>query len=196
MSFRIEEKLSISRESLLDFKVFLNKNSAKRIYNTRTVESLYFENNNLQMFNDSIEGLLPRKKIRIRNYPLEKKNTYALEYKISSVEGRYKTKKILKSFEVENFINLGILDQQYGVCYPSINIKFIRDYYLMNDVRITIDQDIMYRKFTSKNKKNDHKIIVELKAAITKDSDDLIKSFPMQRTRFSKYCNGVTLLKI
>ena len=195
MSFRIEEKLLISRETLFDFKDFLNKNSAKRIYNTRIIESLYFENNNLQMFNDSIEGLLPRKKIRIRNYPLEKKDTHALEYKISSVEGRFKTKKILKSAEVENYKNLGILDQQYGVCYPSINIKFIRDYYLMNDVRITIDQDIMYNKFTSITKKNDHKIIVELKAAITKNSDELIKSFPMQRTRFSKYCNGIILLK-
>ena len=34
-------------------------------------------------------------------------------------------------------------------------------------------------------------IIVELKTSMKKNLDDLIRDFPFQRTRFSKYCNGV-----
>ena len=47
------------------------------------------------MYNDSIEGLTPRKKIRVRNYPNTQDNKMYLEIKISSVEGRFKTRKII-----------------------------------------------------------------------------------------------------
>ena len=60
--------------------------------NYRKVKSIYFDNNLLELYKDSIEGSNPRKKIRIRNYP-EHKNNYLLEKKISSIEGRYKTSK-------------------------------------------------------------------------------------------------------
>jgi hypothetical protein len=45
------------------------------------------------MYDDSIEGLAPRKKIRVRNYPEKSNDTFQLETKISSIEGRYKTAK-------------------------------------------------------------------------------------------------------
>ena len=76
MSFRIEEKLMISHEHLVDFKEFIFQKNAKTIYPGRKITSLYFENNKNQMYDDSIEGLVPRKKIRIRHYPAEKKRVY------------------------------------------------------------------------------------------------------------------------
>ena len=93
MSFRIEEKLYIRYENLLDFKNFLYKNSAKNLYEPRKIKSLYYDNLNLEMYTDSIEGNVPRKKIRIRNYPDNNDEKYYLEIKNSSVEGRYKTRK-------------------------------------------------------------------------------------------------------
>ena len=69
MSFRIEEKLYIKSEHLIDFKQFLIKRSAKQLYRPRLIKSLYFDNLNFDMCNDSIEGVVPRKKIRIREYP-------------------------------------------------------------------------------------------------------------------------------
>ena len=47
------------------------------------------------MYTDSIEGLTPRKKIRVRNYPTTQDANLYLEIKISSVEGRFKTRKIV-----------------------------------------------------------------------------------------------------
>ena len=68
MSFRIEEKLYIRPEHIIDFKEFLKKRSAKQLYKTRVIKSLYFDNLNFDMYTDSIEGVAPRKKIRIREY--------------------------------------------------------------------------------------------------------------------------------
>ena len=46
MSFRIEEKLYIKSEHLIDFKQFLIKHSAKQLYRPRLIKSLYFDNLN------------------------------------------------------------------------------------------------------------------------------------------------------
>ena len=65
----------------------------KKLYDDRIVNSLYFENISNSMFHDSEEGVVPRKKIRVRNYPQSKIEEYFLENKISSLEGRFKKKK-------------------------------------------------------------------------------------------------------
>ena len=69
MSFRIEEKLYIKEQNLIEFKDFISKKSPQKLFTPRKIESLYFDNVNLDMYNDSVEGIVPRKKIRIRKYP-------------------------------------------------------------------------------------------------------------------------------
>ena len=49
MSFRIEQKLYVNKENLLDFKEYLNKKSAKGIHVPRSIESLYFDNYRLTL---------------------------------------------------------------------------------------------------------------------------------------------------
>ena len=68
MSFRIEKKLFIKKENFFEFKKKLVSIGAKKIYKSRTINSLYFDNFKKEMFHDSLEGLTPRKKIRIRHY--------------------------------------------------------------------------------------------------------------------------------
>ena len=41
MSFRIEKKLFIKKEQLIEFKKFLFKKDVKQIYKPRVVESIY-----------------------------------------------------------------------------------------------------------------------------------------------------------
>ena len=89
MSFRIEEKILVNENDNFLVKKFLKLNSAKKLYNSRVVKSLYFDNNSFDMFQNSEEGIVPRKKIRIRSYP-KFNNKFFLEIKISSVEGRFK----------------------------------------------------------------------------------------------------------
>ena len=93
MSFRIEEKLLINDHQITEFKDFLIKKKAKKLFPGREIKSLYFENFDSEMYKDSIEGTVPRKKIRIRNYPKDKNSYFYYEMKISSPDGRYKSRK-------------------------------------------------------------------------------------------------------
>ena len=188
MSFRIEEKLYIIRENLIQFKEFLIKKSVKSIHYPREIKSLYFENMNLDLYKDSIEGLVPRKKIRIRNYPDDQDKRFYLEIKNSAIEGRYKTRKVINEKEFDLKKISGIYDNQYGVCYPKLYVNYIREYSIIDNVRISIDTNIKYKDFKTGYEVNDDRIIVELKTSINKNLDELIEDFPMQRIRFSKYC--------
>jgi len=191
MSFRIEQKLFIKKENLIQFKELLEKKRTKKLYQSRIIRSLYFDNLNLEMFDDSIEGITPRKKIRIRNYiDSNDKNLY-FEIKNSSIEGRFKTRRVIMDKELIEKKSSGILDNQYGVCYPKLYIQYVREYSIIGDVRISIDKDIQYKDYKTNVQFNDEKIIVELKTSINKDLDELIEDFPMERIRFSKYCFAV-----
>ena len=191
MSFRIEEKLSINNNSIVEFKSYLAKKTAKQIYKRRKIESLYFENHNYEMYNDSLEGLTPRKKIRVRNYPGTQDNKLYLETKISSVEGRFKTRVIIAKEKFDNLKTKGILDSQYGLCKPCLYVIYERDYFKFNDVRISVDNNIKYKLYSSNIFQSDQSSIVEIKTSIKKNLDKLIEDFPFQRKRFSKYCNAV-----
>ena len=194
MSFRIEQKLYVNKENLLDFKEYLNKKSAKGIHVPRSIESLYFDNYEFDTYRDSVEGLVPRKKFRVRYYPKNEDNKIYLEIKNSSVEGRFKKRKILNDNEFEEKIKFGIFDNQYGLCYPKIYVKYNREYYLFKDVRISIDTNIQYRSYDTNFTIRDDRVITELKTSINKNLDELTEDFPSHRIRFSKYCFGVEKL--
>ena len=191
MSFRIEEKLLINKYQLSEFKEYLISKGASKIFETRKINNLYFDNDKFEMFNDSIEGCLPRKKIRLRSYEDDRN---FLEIKISSTEGRYKTSNQIDLKKTNNMKNLGLFDKDYGSCKPVLIVEYTRDYFKYGDIRVTIDNDISYftkyRKFLGIDKNQ----IIELKASFKKDLNELMKDFPFPRSRFSKYTNGVEKL--
>lgn len=195
MSFRIEKKFFIKKENLFDFKKKLFLKNFKKLYQPRLVSSIYFDNNHFDMFNESIEGLTPRKKIRVRNYPNSNSSFFLLENKISSIEGRFKTSKKISKNKFEHLIKNGVLDKTYGTCKPIINIVYLREYLAAEDVRITVDTKINYNLFNKKQIKQDQNIIVELKTSKDKNLDELLENFPYQEIRFSKYCNGLEIFK-
>ena len=195
MSFRIEEKLYLRPENLIDFKKYIYNNSAEKLYKARKIKSLYFDNINLDMYNDSVEGLVPRKKIRVRNYPDDNDNNFYLEIKNSSVEGRFKTRKIIDKIELKKLKNHGILDSQYGTCFPTFKVSYEREYIKFKDVRLSIDKNIIYESYNKNNYFSEKRIIVEIKTSINKSADFLAEFFPFQRIRFSKYCFAVDALK-
>ena len=193
MSFRIEKKLFIKKENFFEFKKKLVDKGAKKIFKDRRVSSLYFDNLKKEMFNDSLEGLTPRKKIRVRNYPNDLARQLLFETKISSVEGRFKTNRLIKEEDFKNLKKNGIFDYKYGICKPVLNVNYIREYFKKDDVRITLDSNIFYRLHNTGFIKKDLQIIVELKTSINKNLDELFEIYPYQEIRFSKYCNGLEL---
>ena len=65
---RIEQKLEIDKSSYINIIEWLKFKKAEILYPERLVNSRYYDNYNLQMYYDTVEGLLPRKKIRLRTY--------------------------------------------------------------------------------------------------------------------------------
>ena len=184
MSFRIEEKIILKRRDLSILKKFVYENGGKIIFPKRKISSIYFDNKNFQSFHDSEEGCVPRKKIRIRNY--DKYKEYFLEIKINSNEGKFK-----KSFKIDqpnylNKIKKGHFDILYGNCNPLIEISYNREYFQLDDFRLTLDDDIGNNFFLDTDT-----LILEIKTKNLNIIDKHFKIIPMQRSRFSKYCKGV-----
>ena len=196
MSFRIEKKILINNLNLFDFKKKIFSLGVKHLFEKRKVQSLYFDNSFQKMYEDSIEGLAPRKKIRVRNYPEKSNDTFQLEKKISSIEGRYKTTKKISKNYFEKIKDNGYFDDKYGICKPLLNVIYEREYFKKDNIRITIDTNIEYNLYNNKFSKTDKNIIVELKTSKNQDIDDLFEQFPFQEIRFSKYCNGIDLFNI
>ena len=195
MSFRIEQKLLINFSQIFNFKKWLNEKGYKKLYDDRIVNSLYFENISNSMFHDSEEGIVPRKKIRVRNYPQNKIEEYFLENKISSLEGRFKKKESITKKELQKIEKIGYSDNLYSSCHPKLYITYTREYYNCETSRLTIDTNIIYRDYKNKNlKKKDTSIAVEIKTNPNHSLDELLQQFPFQRIRFSKYSRGFILL--
>ena len=68
MSYRIEEKLRVARGKIFQLRNWIIKNKGTILHPSRIINSVYFDNKDYSMYNQSMEGVLPRKKIRLRTY--------------------------------------------------------------------------------------------------------------------------------
>ena len=195
MSFRIEEKILLNSMQNNLLCKFLDENYSTKIHDDRIISSIYFDNKFFQMFKDSEEGCVPRKKIRLRKYSNLSQINH--EVKISSIEGRYKTSKIINENDYKKIIKKGIFDNTYGQCYPIIKISYKRKYIKVHTKRITLDTNIEYQDFISKKIVTDKfNQILEIKTSINDDTNQLNINFPFRRVRFSKYSEAIKRLKI
>ena len=196
MSFRKELKSIVSRNKFDLLKKWILQNNGEILHPERNINSLYLDNKNLSMYKDSIEGTVPRKKIRIRNYnnyPVFDLKNNKLELKISSAEGRYKTTKATGNI---NLFNFKINDITYGPCYPIICVTYKRIYYSVKKIRLTIDSNIVYRRVKFGKISNFLQVepynVIEIKYK-NFELDNLVKSFPFHFVRFSKYSRAIEL---
>ena len=198
MSFRLEEKIFIKNLSVFDFKKWLFSKGGKILYPPRLINSVYFDNK-LKMYLDSVEGVVPRKKIRIRTYNKNfflKSNSYKKEIKSTYYNYR---EKISKNFDIKSkSLNIYIYDKDYGVCKPILNVNYFRNYFELNKVRITLDENIIYNciknNYISEFGVRDNEKVIEIKSLNLNQYDYLKDLIPLSRSRFSKYCRGVELL--
>jgi len=129
MSFRIEAKIPLTLNDLNILRSTLLDKGMTSLYPKRFIRSIYFDNKYHDMFNESEEGVIPRKKMRIRNYPQKQETSFNLEIKISSEEGRFKTSRLLNLNEYESIIKNGYFDKDYGQIFPTIVVEYWREYF-------------------------------------------------------------------
>ena len=63
MSFRKEKKFILDPNNLIFFYQWIKENRCEQLYKNRKINSIYYDNKNFQMYHDSNEGVLPRKKL-------------------------------------------------------------------------------------------------------------------------------------
>ena len=160
--------------------------------------SIYFDNYKLSSYHDSMEGVIPRKKIRLRWYDniKNKLKNSNLEKKINSIEGKFK--KVEKATNPSNILKLGILDNGYGLCFPVLQVDYNREYFKIFDIRITVDTKIRYKNFKEEHffnqYHNDDEIVLEAKALNTNIKNFVDENIYFEKIRFSKYCNAIEKL--
>jgi SPX domain protein involved in polyphosphate accumulation len=197
MGFRLEDKIKFHISDYLKIKNEIRKNNGKILHPKRLVSSLYFDNKNLDMFIDSEEGNVPRKKIRYRSYPEENKNNFYFEKKINSAEAKYKKSSEKNTENFEQDIKNGILEPGYGLIEVKIKVSYYREYYLVDGTRLTLDYHINYSSPDGYNSKNDREsLILEVKSSdkIIEVQNKFLNTIPFRRERFSKYCEGINAL--
>tara|TARA_Y100000589_G_C27181083_1_gene640776 strand:+ start:2268 stop:2870 length:603 start_codon:yes stop_codon:yes gene_type:complete len=196
MSFRKELKFSLySNEMKLMKSNFLRKDF-KELFPGREINSCYFDTYNLDLFRLSLDGIYPRKKLRLRWYNNNKNNCFK-EQKVSSIEGRYKLSKIYEGFKFEDINKYKFFDQDYGILKPKILIRYTREYLVYKDLRFTFDFNIRYSDITGQTLKtiHDFKSVLEVKTKPNISNDYINSILGRIDSGFSKYSRGIIFLK-
>lgn len=192
MSFRKEKKYRLSKSDFHILKSNLASIGMKPLYNKRQINSIYFDNRDMQMFYESEEGVLPRKKIRVRWYDTSTK--FSKEIKISSIEGRFKSsQKLISINDFSSVSRIKFFDSNYGHVFPMVQISYLRTYFELDGMRITFDENISYKDLRKANNNSisDTELVVEVKIPESFEDDSLEKIIPYQTARFSKFCRGI-----
>jgi len=199
MNRRIENKIDIDVNKKIILFNWLQEKKAEKIYKTRQINSVYFDNSRYSIYDDSVEGISPRKKIRVRFYGIFKDNSKKkIEIKYTFPYGRSKSIKDIDN--TSNIFDVGYFDDLYGVCMPKTIVSYKRTYFKLGFERLTFDEDITYAKY-NKNLNNltfvsDPKIILEVKSNNFVNIDEIEQNIPFKTTRFSKYCESIEKLNL
>lgn len=189
MSFRKERKFRLtSGDSNLLLSDLLN-DGMTTLYPDRRIISQYFDTPDLRCFEESEEGVLPRRKYRIRWYD-GNKNDLSFEMKVSSVEGRYKETHPLSASKFDEAFQQGLTSTDYGILYPSVEVQYTRSYYSYKNLRITFDREIEYIFDDNSSRYFDFEQVVEVKFPVHISEDYLERLFRFPTARFSKYCRA------
>jgi len=194
LSFRKEKKIRVTVNEFFKLQSLLQQKGMKSLFKPRVISSIYLDTVDMNMFHDSEEGVLPRKKVRIRWYNEDKK--FTLENKTSSIEGRFKvTSKLDSSLLVNEFKIKSRRDSQYGLIQPILKVSYERSYFMLNNMRITFDKNITYQYLRTENNRKyfEPERVVEIKIPISCSDDFVEKHIPYPTARFSKYSRGLLL---
>ena len=162
------------------------------LYPQRMITSIYYDTKNMKYFNDSEEGIIPRRKIRMRSYD----NRVSLNLEVKETMVDYRKKFVFKNIDNNNINyhlkkNL-IYDEKL---IPIIKVVYLRKYYQCSFGRVTFDHNLRYYDLNFGNFSPivSNKKILELKNESVNLKNKFIQKCFLKNIRFSKYCDGVNL---
>ena len=175
--------------------------------------SIYFDDKNLNDYQDGINGMSYRKKIRIRYYGTKKENTnlynFELKEKIGSTVQKkrikFKSKSINTGKNLFSILNVNDLSLEaakfdnYNMLFthfPRVLISYKRKRYIcpITGLRINLDQEIKCKKFWNNFNNEVHQnilcnsVLLEIKGKSNPMLPKTLKQFKLKNLALSKYC--------
>lgn len=184
---------------------WISNNGGDYLHPPRLVISRYLDNHEMSSYLDTANGVVPRKKIRIRTYDNVKNFTSGYqncfkEVKLTDSSGKYKLIDSFKSQkDLDKLLYDGIYDRHYGLCKVNVQVNYIREYFMVKESRITIDKCIIYDYCERNHYFNnviDPNYVVEIKSKHLEYYDCLLSDFEFPRCHYSKYENAVNAINM
>ena len=204
-NFRYERKYLIARTKVPQLLRELFKNGYHKIFNTRKVNNIYYDDYLLNSYYENIDGLSDRKKYRVRWYGMTySKSVKKFEIKIKSeflnrkealsIGSQTFTSPIESNLNKINNNVKGVLEELSlnSNVIPVLLNNYTRNYYKnkIKNVRVTIDKDLSYYSIISKKKLAiKDKCIIEFKYS-NKDFFAVNNMFDLNLDKSSKYVDG------
>ena len=211
------EKKFISIESMKSIEKLFTSIGCKEIFNLRKVNTLYFDTYFHKNFFEAEDGVAWRNKVRMRWYGKIFNATIKpkIENKIKYNSHNFKIIKNLEIFNIKKTFNLlkfkdyiekekknnNEINFYLNNLYPNLMVSYSRKYFVLNDIRITLDTDLKFmnlatinsfseKNFLNINKKN----IIELKFNDKHylQASKITNILNNRLNKFSKYVTGLS----
>jgi len=211
------ERKIISLEPITSIEKLFIFMGAKEVYDSREINSIYFDTILHKNFFEAEDGIAWRNKIRLRWYGKVFKTIInpILENKIKKNSHNFKISKNLENFKIDDFFDL-IKFNQYikkekknkneiyfylNNLYPNLLVSYNRKYLVYKNVRLTLDSDLKFVNLDKVNyfsKKNflslNKKTIIEIKFSDEQhlEASKIANMLNHRINKFSKYQVGIS----
>ena len=210
-SLRFERKYIIEKGYSYIFSDFLENNFFKKAYQSRIVNSIYFDNFEHEAISENLSGISIRKKTRLRWYDDKKINlNLEIKYKNNMMNSKKIQKQgVFKSLtELNFFLKKNFLTLANGVSQPMepiLKIRYHRKYFISKceNYRATVDSEInvsdIYGNFNFGREMHFKDDVMEYKYPSNKDhifrKENFLLKNPFRLQKSSKYVSGYLNLK-
>ena len=186
-------------------------------YPDRQINSLYFDDYNFSCVKDNLSGIAQRRKYRLRWYGSNEEELTDPIFEIKIKNGRLGSKRYFNVPELNNKLNNLKIRQIQEIALsknknkklffdkdlnPSLIVSYKRNYFENNnDIRITVDNDIIFSDPSNEKLIQNHdqavfnKRIIEFKFSINKKDyvSRIMKDLNIVPSRHSKYLSGLAM---
>ncbi len=219
--WRYERKFILPKESSFHLDNYIKNNPYffSEIYSSRNVNNIYLDTIDYRFFQENVNGLSNRKKIRIRWYGElfgHIKPTLEIKVKSGMVGKKYSFKlpkfilsRKLNKKDLVYLIESSCCSPSFKIDFKALNISLInsynRSYYLSLDkkFRLTVDSKMIYMPASNINLCDFGKIVkvpsIILELKYSKEDNEnahyITNHFPYRLSKNSKYVNGLIATK-
>ena len=194
---RTEVKFMAEGFQLAGFYRYLTACNATTLHPPRLVNSLYFDTATNLMLRETIEGITPRKKYRLRWYGSggPKPGKVSVEVKTTSSSGREKS---VSTLDPSTSLLAQAELEPYGIIFPSVRVSYLREYFSLDGIRLTIDKDIKY--YYPDDLESEARglltsaIAVEAKSPKPSLEEEFVSEIGLKTRHFSKFEQGMCLI--